>query len=271
MSARRLVALVLTALLTVSMDVAAQQAAANVLTVAAAADLQPALPDLVAAFERKSRKRVRISFGSSGSLFAQIQNGAPFDVFLSADTEYPRRLEAAGLTQADSLSVYAIGHVVVWTPKGSALDLERRGLKALTAPEAKRIALANPAHAPYGRAAEAALKGSGMYEQVKSKLVLGDNVAQAANFVRTRNAQAGFLALSMAQSQRLQIEGQYWLVPQELYPRMEQAGVVLKSSKKTAIAEEFMQFLLSPAGGDILKSFGFTLPGSKPRSKQDKP
>ncbi|MEO6119496.1 MAG: molybdate ABC transporter substrate-binding protein [Terriglobales bacterium] len=253
------------------LGVAAQPSPDKVLTIAAASDLQMALPEVVAAYERTTGNRVRVSFGSSGNLFAQIQNGAPFDVFLSADVDYPRRLEAAGLTRKDSLSVYASGHIVVWTPKGSPLNIEHLGLKGLTAADAKRIAIANPAHAPYGRAAQAALKHAGIYEQVKSKLILGENISQAVQFVHTGNAQAGIIALSMAKSPRLQDLGHYWVVPQEFYPRMEQAAVVLKSSKKSLIAEEFMQFLLSPAGAAILKRFNFEVPERKLHPQQAKP
>lgn len=250
---------------------AAQQGPDNVLTIAAASDLQTALPEVVAAYEKATGNRVRVSFGSSGNFFTQIQNGAPFDVFLSADIDYPRRLEAAGLAKKDSFSIYAIGYIVVWTPKGSPLNIEHLGLKALMSPDAKRVAIANPDHAPYGRAAQAALKNTGVYEQVKSKLVLGENISQAVQFVHTGNAQAGIIALALAMSPRLQSAGQYWMIPQELYPRMEQAGVVIKASKKTLLAEEFMQFLLSPAGGDILKRFGFVPPEPEPKSRKAKP
>ena len=167
------------------------------LAIAAASDLQSALPELVKAFEKQAPATVAVSFGSSGTLFAQIQNGAPFDLFFSADVEYPRQLIARGHADASTLYEYAKGRIVVWTRRDSGIDVAR-GLDALTDRRVTRIAIANPALAPYGRAAVAALRQKGLYDQVQSKLVRGDNISQTAQLVESGNADVGILALSLA-------------------------------------------------------------------------
>ena len=236
---------------------------------AAASDLQTAFPEAVTAFERKTGHKVRIVYGSSGNFFAQIQHGAPFDIFFSADVDYPRRLEAAGLTREGSLYVYAIGKIVVWLPRDSTLDLHRSGLSALTSAQIKRIAIANPAHAPYGRAAKAALQQTGIFEQITDKLVLGENISQAAQFVQTGNAQAGIIALSLALSPRMQGKGKYWIVPQHLYPSLTQAAVIVKTSKNISAAEAFLAFIKGEQGLAILQRFGF-IPPKPPEARRAK-
>ena len=154
---------------------------AEEILVAAAADLNQALPVIAEQFERESGNRVKVSFGSSGNFFAQIQNGAPFDVFFSADIDFPKRLEAAGLTEPGSLYEYAVGKIVLWVPNGSGLDVGR-GLSALLDPQVRKIAIANPMHAPYGKAAMAALQHEQLYERVKDKLVLGENIRRRSNW-----------------------------------------------------------------------------------------
>lgn len=236
---------------------------AQKLTIAAASDLQVAMPELVGAYEKKTGKKVRVVYGSSGNFFAQIQNGAPFDIFFSADMDYPKRLEAAGLTRPRTLYVYATGRIVVWVPNDSPLDLEREGPKALLSPEVKRIAIANPAHAPYGRAAKAALAKAGLLELLQGKLILGENVSQAMQFVHTGNAQAGILALSLALSPAMKAQGRYWLVPQELYPRLDQAAVILSGAMNPAAAVEFLTFLKGDTEQAVMKRFGFIPPSRK--------
>ena len=238
---------------------------AQELTVAAASDLQFALPELVKAYQEKTGKTVRLVFGSSGNFFAQIQNGAPFDLFFSADVDYPKRLEVAGLTKEGSLYVYATGAIVLWEPE-DRIDIESLGIKALTNPRVKHIAIANPAHAPYGRAAKAALENAGIWEAVKDKIVMGENVTQAAQFVQTDNAQVGIIALSLALSPKM--TGLRWTIPQSLYPRLEQACVILKSSRQSREAEEFVAFLKSDAGLNIMKRSGFTPPAASRKVKQ---
>src|SRR5262245_3083217 len=175
----------------------AEARAQSPLRVAAASDLQAALPAIAAQFETETGRKVAITYGSSGNFFTQLQNGAPFDVFLSADIDYPRQLERDGTAETGSLYNYASGRIVLWTRADSPLDL-KRGLAALADPSVRRIAIANPDHAPYGRAAVAALHHEGIYDRVLPKLVRGENIAQAAQFVQSGNADAGIVALSLA-------------------------------------------------------------------------
>lgn len=227
-----------------------------VLTIAAASDLQPVLPRLAAAFERETGHTVRTTFGSSGNLLAQIRNGAPFDVFLSADIAYPRQLMADGLAVPGTLTSYATGTIVLWTRRGSGIDV-KQGWSAVTADRAKRIALANPDHAPYGRAAVAALTNAGIYERVRAKLVFGENVAQAAQFVQSGNADVGILPLSLAKSAPLMAAGEYAAIPDTYYPALEQGGVVLRASRSKDAARAFLQYLKRRDVAKILADAGF--------------
>jgi molybdate transport system substrate-binding protein len=227
---------------------------AQKLTVAAAADLNFALPEIVRQFRPVAPAvDVQIAYGSSGNFYAQIGNGAPFDVFLSADVAYPRQLAANGLG-ANSVFAYAVGRLVVWVPAASALD----PATALRDPSVKHIAIANPQHAPYGRAAQAALRTLGLYQTVEPKLVLGENIAQTLQFVESGAADAGIVAMSLAVAPAARARGRYWEIPLDAYPRMEQGGIVLKDSPA---ARDFRAFLLSAAGRRILKQYGFFVPG----------
>jgi molybdate transport system substrate-binding protein len=234
-------------------------AQAQDIRVAAAADLQFALDELTAQYAKQAGKKVQVSYGSSGNFFAQIQNGAPFDVFFSADIDYPRKLESAGLAEPGSLYQYAVGQIVIWMPHDAPVDLAKLGWKALLHPSVEKIAIANPEHAPYGRAAIAALRSAGVYEQVRGKLVYGENIAQAAQFVSSANAQAGIIALSLAVSPAMR-DGKRWEIPADMHPRIEQAAVILKSAKDKGSARAFLAFVRSSAGRKILESYGFTLP-----------
>jgi molybdate transport system substrate-binding protein len=236
------------------------------LKIAAAADLTAAMEKLGPAFEKQRRVHVTVSLGSSGSFFAQIQNGAPFDVFLSADKGYPEKLEQAGKTEGGAVA-YARGRLVVWVPNGSSLHLPEKGnqvldgnLDVLAGPAVRKIAIANPDHAPYGRAAVAALTHFGVYEQVKPKIVMGENISQTAQFAQSGNADVALIALSLAASGSLQHDGRWLLLPEDSYPPIEQAGVVLKSSPNKVPAKQFLEFLTSPAGQAILRDFGFGKP-----------
>lgn len=239
---------------------AARQGAAQEITVAAASDLQFAFQDVGARFEKDTGKHVKLIFGSSGNFFAQIQNGAPFDVFFSADIGYPRRLEAAGLTEPGTLYPYATGKIVLWVPNQAKLDLNR-GLQVLLDPGIRKIAIANPDHAPYGRAAVAAMRHENMYDQVSAKFVLGENISQTATFVVSGSADIGILALSLALSPSLKEKGRYVEIPDAEYPPIEQAAVVLKSSPNREIARQFLDFVKTPAIQDLLRSYGFSVPG----------
>jgi molybdate transport system substrate-binding protein len=234
---------------------------AQEIRVAAAADLKFALEDLGVQYERLAGRKINVSYGSSGNFFSQIQNGAPFDLFLSADIEYPGKLGAAGLAEPGTLYEYAVGRIVIWMPADASTDLVRWGWKALLATGVERIAIANPEHAPYGRAAVAALRNAGVYEQVRRRLVYGENIAQAAQFVASGSAQAGILALSLAVSPPMR-DGKRWEIPANMYPPIEQAAVILKSAKDKEGARAFLAFLKSEAGRKILDSYGFTLPSS---------
>jgi molybdate transport system substrate-binding protein len=230
--------------------------------VAAAADLKFALEEVVAAFRRERPDvTVKVTYGASGSFFAQLSNGAPFDVFLSADVEYPRKLIEQGLAGQESEFLYAVGHLVLWVPTSSALDVEKLGAKALLDPTVKKIAVANPRHAPYGRAAVAALKSLGVFDRVEGKLVYGENVAQAAQFARSGSADAGVFALSLALAPSLRDRGRYWGVPLTAHPRLDQRGVILNGAQDRESAEAFRAFLLGEEGKAVLKRYGFFLPG----------
>lgn len=232
------------------------------LTVAAAADLKFAMDDILRDFRRaRPDLDVRVTYGSSGNFVAQIANGAPFDVLFSADTEYVRQLRSRQLTMADSDFVYAVGRIVLWVPRSSSLDLNQ-GMDVLRAPSVRRIAIANPRHAPYGRAAEAAMKSMKVYETVRSKLVFGENVAQTAQFVESGAADIGIIALSLASSPTLMKDGRFWEIPSSAYPRMEQGGAILKRTQDVDAARALTAFVLGPSGRSILRRFGFSLSGS---------
>jgi molybdate transport system substrate-binding protein len=239
-------------------------AAAQGLTVAAASDLQSALPALASQFEKETGQQVRLIFGSSGNFFTQAQNGAPFDVFLSADIDYPRRLEESGQAERGSLYEYATGHIVLWTRTDSGIDL-RRGLTVLSDAGVRRVAIANPEHAPYGRAAVAALRHERLYERVRQKLVLGENISQAAQFAQSGSADVGVLALSLARSPALRSSGTYVEVPESWYPPIEQAAVVLASSRQKALARQFIDYLKTPESVRTLQSYGFAVPRTATR------
>jgi molybdate transport system substrate-binding protein len=249
----------LTVLVLLTTVAAAAPAAADPIRVAAAADLQAVLPSIASQFEQRSGDRVTLTFGSSGNFFTQIQNGAPFDVFMSADIDYPRRLERAGLVEPGHLYEYATGRIVLWTRRDSGVDL-RAGLAVLATPRVRHIAIANPDHAPYGRAAVAALRHERLYEQVQTKLVRGENISQAAQFVQSGNADVGVVALSLALSPALASAGSYAEIPAGMYPPIEQAAVVLAGAQNKVAARRFLEFLKTAETVRLLESFGFVLP-----------
>jgi len=249
---------------------AASFASAQEITVAAASDMSAALPDVVAAYTKKTGQTVKLSFGASGNLTNQIRNGAPFDVFFSADESYPQQLIDEGLASGSTLYRYAVGRLVLWVPNDSPLDLPKLGIKALLEPSVKKISLANPTTAPYGRAAAGALRHFGIYDQVSDKLVIGENISQAAQFVESGNAQAGLLALSHALAPAMKSKGRYWTVPLDAYPTLNQAAVVLSKSKQQGAARAFLEFLRSPAATSLLASYGFTLPENQPNGALSK-
>jgi molybdate transport system substrate-binding protein len=230
---------------------------AQQLRVAAAADLQFAMKDLAAKYEARTKQVAEVTYGSSGNFFTQIENGAPFDLFFSADINYPTKLIDQGFADKSSLYRYALGRLTVWAPADEHLNVAEKGFQALLDPRVHRVAIANPEHAPYGRAAVAALQKAGIYEQIKSKLVYGENISQTAQFVQSGNAQVGLVALSLATSSSMQTDDR-WVVPIEYHSPLEQAAVILTSSKNKKAASEFLDFVKSLEGREILARYGFT-------------
>lgn len=250
--------------------------AQETITVAAASDLSFALPELASRFEQQTGNRVRWVLGSSGNLFTQIQNGAPYDVYLSADAAYPQKLLDSGRALAGSYSLYALGELVLFTGKNPALDLNKLGMNALTLSDKSRIAIANPAHAPYGRAALAALDYYNLRERVAKRLVIGENAAQAAQFVVSGNAQFALTARSVAQRQ----EGNFVSVPVLSYPPIQQAAVALRRNQQAGqrqagqqqAALDFVRFLSGEDARGILRRNGFSLltPGGAAPGRQQR-
>ena len=215
------------------------------LRVAAAADLQPAMPVLAQAYEHATGVKLVVSFGSSSSLATQIIEGAPMDIFLGADFVYPEKIVAAGLADGTAPTAYAKGTLVLWTRKDSGLlplSIER-----LIDPRVKTVAIANELHAPYGRAAAEALRKMKMYDQVSPHFVVGENVAQTAQFVESGNAQLGLISLTAASSEHFKEIGTYVLVPTSQYPEIRQCAVIMKNSDRKADAHAFLDWLLSSA------------------------
>jgi molybdate transport system substrate-binding protein len=234
-------------------------AAGTAVRIAAAADLQFALEDLIADFAQVNPEaRVNATYGSSGTFYAQLQNEAPFDLYLSADLSYPEQLQEQGLTIPDSLFSYAVGRIVVWVRKDSPVDVESLEMDALLDPSVQKIAIADPEHAPYGRAAVAAMRSYGVYERVKGQLVLGESIAQTAQFVESGAADIGIIALSLAVVP--EAEGRYWEISPDQYPTIEQGGVIMRWARDPEGARSFVDFMLSSEGTEILARYGFTPP-----------
>jgi molybdate transport system substrate-binding protein len=231
--------------------------------IAAASDLVFCLEALHAEFQRQSPEvDLKLSVGSSGNFFAQIRHGAPFDVFLSADLDYPRALITAGEADAASLTPYAIGRIVLWTLRDD-LDLSR-GLSVLRDPRIRRIAIAQPAHAPYGRAAQEALQAAEVFDEVRARLVMGENIAQTAQFVQTRNAEVGIVALSLVLAPRLRGVGHYAEIPAAMHQPLEQGAVLTRRGATNPAATRYLEFLRSSEARQIFGDFGFVLPPPKP-------
>ncbi len=239
---------------------AAQGGARRSVSVAAASSLKLPVEALARDFEGANPGvKVAVTLGASGTFFAQIRSGAPFDLFLSADRDYPRRLVEAGLVEQGGDVLYATGALVVWTPQGSPVALGSGGLAALAGPRVKRLAMANPAAAPWGRAAEAALRSAGILEAVRPRLVFGQSVSQAAQFASTGAADAALLPRSLTFAPGL-AGGRIYPVPQSLYPPQEQSAVVLAGASEPGLARAFLAFVTGPKGRAILSKYGYALP-----------
>lgn len=212
--------------------------------VAAAADLQPVLPPILARFQRQTGIRAAATYKSSAVLTTQILNGAPFDLFLSADTGYPQKLIAAGTADSATPIVYAQGTLVLWTRKDSRLPPP--SLALLRSPAVQTLSIADPRQAPYGRAAVTTLKSLRLYRALEPRIATAENISQAAQFVESGNAQAGLISLTSALTPTLSSIGTYYVIPRDLYPPIEQGAVVVKNSAQQAAAHRLLDFLLSP-------------------------
>jgi len=230
-------------------------AAQTPLRVAAAADLEPVLPPILQQFREATGIPVEATYQASAMLTTQIQNGAPFDLFLSADMGYPKRIVDAGLADASSLTPYAKGTLVLWTRKDSQLP---PSLDLLRNPALKRLSVANPDRAPYGRAAVAALTSLKLYDELKPRIVTAENISQTAQFVDSGNADAGLISLTSALTPRLASDGSYFVMPRDLYPPIEQGAVVLSRSTQHAAAQRLLAFLLSAPIQAQLEKSGLT-------------
>ncbi|MDA3297925.1 molybdate ABC transporter substrate-binding protein [Pseudomonas aeruginosa] len=231
--------------------------------VAAAADLQFALEEVHQQFKADTGLSLRLVFGSSGNFYRQISEGAPFQLYFSADEEYVQKLHEAGKT-VDEGALYAVGRIVLMVPNGSPLKVDEQlaDLRAALADgRLKKFAIANPEHAPYGRRAEEALKHAGLWAGVQDKLVLGENVAQAAQFATSASAQGGIVAYSLVLSPNMAKRGQYALIPSEWHEPLKQRMVLIKGADATSQA--FYRYLQEPAARSILTRYGFVLPGQE--------
>lgn len=225
----------------------------RLLRIAAASDLQPVMPAFASAYEKKTGVKLEVTFGSSSSLATQIKNGAPFDVFLGADYVFPEQVIAAGLAVEKTPTPYAQGTLVLWSRKDSPLGPPR--MELLTDPRVSRVAIADPMHAPYGRAATVYLHNTKLEDKVKSKLVTAEDIAQAAQFVESGNAQLGFVSLTFAESRHGKDAGNYARL-NDLYPKITQCGVVIRTSKNLDEAKEFLAWILGPEVQSHLADFG---------------
>ena len=231
---------------------------AEKITIAAAADLKFAMDEIVAGFRKANpRDEVEVIYGSSGKFHTQIQQGAPYDLYFSADIAFPRELARKGLA-ASEVRPYALGRIVLWSAR---LDATRMTLASLLDPAITRVAIANPKHAPYGKRAEEALRAAGLWEKVEPKLVYGENIAHTAQFVQTGNAQAGIIALSLALNPELASKGGYWLIPDDLHEPLEQGYIITQRGADKALAERFAAYMASEPARAIMRAYGFVLPG----------
>lgn len=228
--------------------------------IAAASDLNFAMDEMLSAFEKINPTiDVEASYGSSGNFYAQIKQGAPFDIFFSADASYPARLEEEGFCVKGQRCLYAIGQIVLWIPGKSSL-VTQKGLDVILGPEVKKLAIANPKHAPYGRVAQEALRYYGLWDKVHDKLVFGENISQTAQFAQTGAADAGIVALSLAISPKMAKDGTYWIIPEVSHSKLEQAYTVLQRGKDKPSVNAFLKFVQGEKGKKILSDYGFVLP-----------
>lgn len=231
---------------------------AEKITVAAAADLKFAMDEIVTIFKKANPSEdVQVVYGSSGNFHTQIQQGAPYDVFFSADIAFPRELVKSGFAATDA-TPYAVGRIVLWS---TSMDATKMTLASLTDPKITRIAIANPKHAPYGKRAEEALRASGLWDKVEPKLVYGENIAHTAQYVQTGNAQVGIIALSLAVNPELASKGGHALIPDTLHAPLEQGFVITKRAAGNPLAKRFTDYMGSKPARAVMTKYGFVLPG----------
>jgi molybdate transport system substrate-binding protein len=228
------------------------------ITIAAAADLKYAMDEIITEFKKiNPESNVEVVYGSSGKANTQILQGAPFDMFFCADIKYPLDLQKKGMC-ASEVKTYAWGRIVLWS---ATIDSSKLSMSILTDSSISRIAIANPIHAPYGERAREALMSLGLWEKVEKKLVYGENIAQAAQFVTSGNAQIGILALSIAMNPELLKKGRYLLIPDSLHAPLEQGYVITKRAADNKLARKFADFMEEKLSRTIMKKYGFILPG----------
>ena len=233
---------------------------AEKITIAAAADLKFAMDEIVTSFKRgRPNREVVLIYGSSGKFQTQIQQGAPYDLYFSADIGYPRELAKKGFA-ASEVTPYAFGRIVLWS---NIMDAAKMTMATLTDSKFTRVAIANPKHAPYGKRAEEALRSSGLWEKLQPKLVFGENIAHTAQFVQTGNAQVAVIALSLALNPELSIKGGYFLIPDNLHQPLEQGYIITKLGGDKPLARQFADYMSSKEARAIMTKYGFVLPGEK--------
>ncbi len=226
------------------------------ITIAAAADLKFAMDSIITSYKAQNNGvEIHVIYGSSGKFYQQITNGAPFDIFFSADVDYPNKLKDQGFTSGD-IKTYGIGQIVLWSKK---TDPDKEQMNTLLDADIKKIAIANPSHAPYGKRAQESLQYYKLYDKIQGKLVLGENISQTAQFVTTGAADIGVVALSLALSPAMKSEGgKYYLIPEQSHTPLEQAYILLKHAAGNSTATKFYNFISSPAAIDVLKYYGFS-------------
>lgn len=230
--------------------------------VAAASSMKFAFDEIIDAFRVEQPEiDIKVSFGSSGNFFSQISHGAPYDAYFSADHDYPQKLKEGGHADNNSeVTPYAVGSLVLWVPNHIPVKVMEEKIHTLLNPVIKKIAIANPRHAPYGRAAIECLKNLEVYSAAQSRLVMGENITQAAQFTQTGAAQAGIIALSLALTEKMQASGTYWEIPEDTYSPIQQSFLLLKTGKNRHGAETFSRFVMGPMGRAVLHRYGFKPP-----------
>lgn len=245
-------------ILTCSLLLAASTVHAEKITVAAAADLKFAMDEVVTAFKKSNpAEEVEVIYGSSGKAHTQIQQGAPYDLYFSADVAFPQELIKGGFAASAEVIPYALGRIVLWS---NSKDASRMTLANLTDSQITHIAIANPKHAPYGKRAEEALRASELWEKVEPKMIYGENITQTAQFVQTGNAEVGILALSIAMAPELSSKGGHYLIPDNLHEPLNQGFIILKRAENNKLAKQFAGYMTSKETRAVMTKYGFILP-----------